>query len=88
MTYLYILLLKNNRLYKGLTDDLRRRFAEHKRGKVKSTKNLRPIKLIYYEAYLNKKYVTRREKFLKTTKGRRLLRQQLKEVLKEYKIEI
>lgn len=88
MTYLYILLLKNNRLYKGLTDDLRRRFAEHKRGKVKSTKNLRPIKLIYYEAYLNKKDATRREKFLKTTKGRRLLRQQLKEVLKEYKIEI
>ena len=88
MTYLYILLLKNNRLYKGLTDDLRRRFAEHKRGKMKSTKNLRPIKLIYYEAYLNKKDATRREKFLKTTKGRRLLRQQLKEVLKEYKIEI
>jgi len=55
---------------------------------VKSTKNLRPIKLIYYEAYLNKKDATRREKFLKTTKGRRLLRQQLKEVLKEYKIEI
>ncbi len=88
MTYLYILLLKNNKLYKGLSDDLRRRIDEHNRGKVKSTKNLRPIKLIHYESYLNKRDAMRREKFLKTTEGRRLLRQQLREVLKDFKIEM
>jgi putative endonuclease len=86
MHYVYILLLSNKDLYKGLTDDLKRRIGEHKAGKVKSTKKYQPIKLIHYEAYLIKEDAERREKFLKTTEGRRLLRQQLKELLKKYYI--
>ena len=81
MYYFYILLLNNGNLYKGITSNLRRRIQEHKLGKVKSTKNKRPIKLIHYEAYLLKSDAKRREKFLKTTEGRRLLKQQLKDVL-------
>jgi len=86
MHYIYILLLSNKNLYKGLTDDLKRRISEHKAGKVKSTKNYQPVKLIHYEAYLIKEDAERREKFLKTTEGRRLLRQQLKKLLKKYNI--
>lgn len=68
-------------IYKGCTFDLKRRLKEHKLGKVISTKNKRPIKLIFYEAYLLKSDAERREKFLKNTEGRRLLRQQLRDIL-------
>ena len=81
MYYLYILALKNNSLYKGITSDLKRRIKEHKLGRVISTKNKRPLSLIHYEAYLLKSDVERRERFLKTTEGRRLLQQQLKDIL-------
>ena len=81
MHYIYILLLSNKDLYKGSTDNLKRRVSEHNQRKVESTKNYLPAKLIHYEAYLDKKDAQRREKFLKTTEGRRLLKQQLKEVL-------
>ncbi|MCD6550467.1 GIY-YIG nuclease family protein [bacterium] len=83
MYYLYILRLKNGTLYKGITSDLRRRVKEHKFGKVKSTKHKRPLKLIHYEAYLLKSDAERRERFLKTTEGRRLLKLQLKDILRK-----
>lgn len=68
----YVYILKNNKseFYKGSTDDLRKRFIDHNSGKVKSTKNLRPWKLIYYEAFTDKKLARREELFLKTGKGR------------------
>jgi putative endonuclease len=81
MFYVYIIKLTNNRFYTGSTHDLKRRFYEHLNGKVKSTKNLRPIELIHYEAYKLKSDAQRRERFLKTTEGKRLLRQQLKDLL-------
>jgi len=86
MFYVYILLLCNKQLYTGSTDDLKRRLFEHKKGKVKSTKNRRPLSLIHYEAYLLKSDAARREKFLKKTEGKRLLGQQLKDILEKNKI--
>ena len=83
MHYLYILLLSNKQLYTGATEDIKRRYSEHKRGKVKSTRNKRPLKLIHFEAYLLKSDALRREKFLKTTEGKRLLRQQIRDILKQ-----
>jgi len=85
MHYIYLLLLKNDQLYTGRTGDLKTRYKEHVYGKVKSTKNRRPLKLIHYKAYLLKSDAMRREKFLKTTEGKRLLRQQIKDCLKEFK---
>jgi putative endonuclease len=83
MWYIYILLLRNKNLYTGFTNDLRRRIAEHKRGKVESTRHIFPIKLIYYEAYILESDAIRREKFLKTTEGKRLLRQQIRDLLND-----
>ena len=80
MYYVYILLLINGDLYKGSSIDLKRRMQEHKQGKVKSTNRKKPT-LIYYEAYLLESDARRREGFLKTTEGRRLLKQQLRDVL-------
>ena len=86
MYYVYILQLNNNQLYTGFTEELKRRIVEHKKGKVKSTSNRLPVKLIHYEAYYLKKDALRREKYLKTTEGKRFLKQQIKELLVELKI--
>ncbi len=86
MFYVYILLLNNGQLYCGYTSDLRRRFSEHERGQVKSTEHRRPVTLIHYEAYLRESDARRRERFLKTTEGKRLLRRQLRDVLAELRV--
>jgi len=78
MYYLYILQSKtNNKLYKGSTDDLRKRFKEHNDGKVKSTKSGKPWELIYYEAHKNKTLARKAEIFYKTSQGRRQLKKKL-----------
>lgn len=81
MHYVYILLLNNKNLYKGTTENLKRRIKEHNSGKVESTKHKRPIKLIHYETYLLKSDAERRERFLKTTEGRKFLKQQIRDIL-------
>jgi putative endonuclease len=83
MYYVYIVQLCNGNLYTGFTGDLRRRINEHRAGRVKSTEHRRPLELIHYEAYLLESDARRREKFLKTTEGKRLLRQQIRDVLLE-----
>lgn len=76
--YVYVLVLNNGQLYVGFCLDLERRMSEHGRGKVTSTRERKPLKLIHYEAYLEKEDAERREKYLKTTKGKRTLKLQLK----------
>jgi len=82
MTFVYFLLLSNGDIYKGSTDDLSRRLTEHETRRVDSTKNYGPVWLIGYEAYVMKSDALRRERFLKTTEGRRLFKQQYRDVLK------
>jgi len=78
--YVYVLQsIKGDNLYIGYTTDLRKRLKEHNRGIVFSTKPYLPWKLIHYEAYRNEKDAKRREKFLKTSQGSRLLKRMLKE---------
>lgn len=81
MYYVYFLKLSNENVYTGLTEDLKRRFNEHVNGKVGSTRHKRPVILIGYEAYKLKSDAMRREKFLKTTEGRRLFRRQYRDIL-------
>jgi len=88
MHYVYLLKLKNGDIYKGSTEDLRRRIAEHEQGKVASTKSGRPFILIGYEAYHEKSDAERREQFLKTTEGRRLIHRQYRDVLASTTIRI
>ena len=71
--------LNNGNLYVGYTNDLKRRFQEHNRGKNFSTKPRCPWQLIHYEAYLDIDDAKRREKYLKTNQCPRLLKQMLKE---------
>ena len=81
MFYVYILLMANRQLYTGFTADLRRRLTEHKSGTVESTRNKLPVELIHHEIYVVESDARRRERFLKTTEGKRLLKQQIRDIL-------
>jgi len=70
MYYSYILSLSNNRYYSGFSDDLKRRLKEHIEGKVCSTKNHRPLKLVYYSAFNTKEKAMAFEKYLKSSSGK------------------
>ena len=84
--YIYILQSqKNYNLYVGVTANLRNRLAEHNRGENLSTKNGVHWALIHYEAYRNQKDALRRERYLKTSQGSRLLKRMLKEYFYERK---
>jgi len=77
--YFYVLYsLKDQKMYTGYTNDLRSRFDQHQSGKVKSTRNRRPLKLIYFEGCLNQQDATHREKYLKSYHGKMLLGNRLK----------
>ncbi len=83
MYYVYILKSnKDKRLYVGYTSNLKLRIKEHQEGKVKSTKNRRPIELVYYEAYKDEIDAQNRERYLKGGgKARNTLKSQLKNSL-------
>ena len=80
MYYVYIIESKKEKeLYIGYTSNLQKRIKEHNSGKSKSTKRYMPWKLIYYEACLNENDAKRRERYLKTSQGRRMIKRRLKE---------
>jgi len=82
MQYVYILQsLKDNNFYTGCTDDLNKRFKKHNNGEIKSTKNRKPLKIIYYEVCINKKDAFAREKYLKSGMGKRYIKNRLKRYL-------
>ena len=70
--YTYVLQSeKDQHLYTGYTNDLRKRLKEHKDNKVFSTKGRNLLNLIYYEACLNEEDARQREKYLKSGIGKR-----------------
>ncbi len=82
MFYVYVLKSrKDGKLYKGSTNDLRKRFKQHNENKSIWTKNKGPWDLIYYEACLNEEDAKSREKYLKTGMGKRYLKNRLKRFL-------
>ena len=84
MYYVYLLYSeKDSKFYTGSTNDLKRRLHEHVSGNVKSTRNRRPLKLLYYEGCLNEKDAQQREKYLKSGMGKKYLRNRNKHYLKD-----
>ncbi len=79
MYYVYVLRsTKDGNLYVGFTKNLENRLKQHNTGLVDSTKNRNLLNLTYNEAGLNKEDVVKREKYLKTTYGKRYLKNRLK----------
>ena len=80
--YIYILQSqKDDNFYTGYTSDLRNRLEEHNNGLVTSTKNRIPFRLIYFEGCLSKKDALHREKYLKTSWGKRYIKTRNKNYL-------
>ena len=78
MYFVYVLKsLKDSKFYTGFTRDLNKRLLEHNEGTTRSTKFRRPLELIYYEACRNRRDALHREKYLKTTYGKRYLKNRL-----------
>ena len=73
--YVYILKsLKDGKFYTGYTNNLKRRLNEHNEGKSLSTKNRAPFELVYWEGCLNSKDAVKREKYLKSSWGKRYIK--------------
>jgi putative endonuclease len=81
--YVYILISeKDGKNYTGFTHDFKGvrepfRVEQHKNGEVESTKNRRPLELIYFEGCLCRDDATKREKYLKTHYGKMFLKNRL-----------
>ena len=73
--------LKDKMFYVGFTKDLRKRVQDHNHGLVPSTKRRTPFELVYWEGYLNQADATRREKYLKSSWGKRYIKSRLRDYL-------
>ena len=70
MYYVYILKSnKDDKLYIGYTNDLKRRLIQHNTSSSKATRSRLPLKLVYYEAYFSEKDAKDREFKLKRFAG-------------------
>ena len=69
MYYVYLLRLKDQSYYTGITDDLKKRIQKHSKGDVLATKGKRPVTLIFYCAFPTKKQATDFERYLKSGSG-------------------
>lgn len=79
---MYVLFsLKDKRLYVGSTADLVSRIKDHDGGKVKATNSRRPLRLVHYEYFIDKKEALTREKFIKSGFGRNELKKALRYTL-------
>lgn len=84
MKFYYVYIIKSinyNFTYIGYSQDLKKRFQMHNSKMVASTKPYAPFDLIHYEAYRGMKDAKRREKYLKTSRGRTTIRTMLEEFL-------
>jgi len=84
MYYVYVLRSQvDGKMYIGYTVNLRNRLQEHQNGEVLSTKPRRPFELIFYEGYKCEEDAKRRERYLKTSRGKSPLRMMLRDSLNE-----
>lgn len=84
--YVYVLQSDlDKKFYTGITQDLMKRVGEHNSGVSKATKTRVPLKLVYYEFCLNHKDAMKRERYLKTTWGKRYINNRITNYLQETK---
>ena len=65
---------KDSNLYVGCTSDIHKRIKLHNSGAISSTKSRRPFVLIFKEDYSDKYEAFNKEKYYKTAKGKRELK--------------
>jgi len=76
--YVYLILCDDDSIYKGITNDLHRRFYEHYTGAgAQHTQQHKPVKIIHWEAFDTRTQAAKREKDLKTGYGRTWISRQI-----------
>ncbi|MFO7807243.1 MAG: GIY-YIG nuclease family protein [Candidatus Moraniibacteriota bacterium] len=81
MWEVYVLIsMKDGCRYIGSTNNFKRRLKEHNNGEVRSTKNRRPLVLLFKEGCSNGKEARERERFLKTHRGYNYIEKRAKEL--------
>ena len=75
MYFTYVLKsIEHDYFYKGHCCDLEKRILQHNSGLTKSIKPYIPFKLVYFEQFETEKDAIIREKYFKTSAGRRFLK--------------
>jgi putative endonuclease len=87
MYYTYVLFCEykekdGGKFYVGSTSDLKKRILEHRAGTTRTTQKFDIIRLVYYEACLNKTDAIKRELQLKTGFGRGYINKRIESYLK------
>ena len=78
MYYVYVLRsIPFGNLYKGFCSNLEKRLIEHNSGKTKSIKHFIPWEIAYYESFDSIEEAISREKYFKTSAGRKYLKKLL-----------
>ncbi len=71
--FVYILRSKKDgSLYTGYTTNIKERLKRHNSGRVLSTKNKLPFEVVHYEKHQTLQTALAREKYLKSSKARKL----------------
>ena len=68
---------KDRNLYIGCTKDVDKRLKQHSNGQVRATKGRRPFTLIYIERYSDAYEAFRQERFYKSAKGKKVLKEKI-----------
>ncbi|OQA52661.1 MAG: GIY-YIG nuclease superfamily protein [candidate division WS2 bacterium ADurb.Bin280] len=69
MYYVYLIKLNNGEYYTGSTSNLENRLLDHQKGKNKSTKFLRPVRLVWSASFETRKLAEDFEKYLNSSSG-------------------
>jgi putative endonuclease len=76
MCYVYILLNEaKTRTYTGVADNVNKRLELHNAGRVKASRPYRPYNIIHTERFETLKEARQKEKFYKSTTGRRRIKE-------------
>ncbi len=82
--FVYVIECMDGTLYKGMTNNLYRRYYEHYTGQgAEWTKVHKPKRIIHYEKFNSQKEAAEREKELKTGYGRTWLKREYEKLIKE-----
>ena len=82
---IYVLKCADNSFYKGQTNNFPRRIKEHNNQEVSWTSKNLPVELIHWEIFSTREEAVKREKYLKSGRGREWLQKQYdKKLLKSF----
>jgi predicted GIY-YIG superfamily endonuclease len=75
----YVIECEDGSYYIGHTDNIQRRWSEHKKGTAAEwTKAHKPVNIVHYEEFESREDAVEREKWLKTGYGRQWIKREIK----------